>query len=114
AEVVAVTEKQLVALPEEVDLELGAHAEPLAVALHALGLARPAVGDDAVVFGVGPIGLNVVMALRAAGAGRIVAVGRSEGRRAAAAALGADVVLDSRETSVVDYAAAEGLTFAQA
>src|SRR5437879_3655504 len=93
ARFVAVPERQLFALPEGVDVELGAHAEPLAVALHAVGLTRSAPGDDALVFGVGPIGLNVVMALRAAGAGRIVAVGRSEGRRAAAAALGADVVL---------------------
>jgi threonine dehydrogenase-like Zn-dependent dehydrogenase len=114
AQFVAVPEEQLVALPEGVDVELGAHAEPLAVALHALGLARAAPGDDALVFGVGPIGLNVIMALRAAGAGRIVAVGRSEGRRSAAAALGADVVLDSRETDVTEYAAAEGLAFAQA
>jgi threonine dehydrogenase-like Zn-dependent dehydrogenase len=54
------------------------------------------------------------MALRAAGAGRIVAVGRSEGRRSAAAALGADVVLDSRRTSIAEYASAERLAFAQA
>ena len=63
---------------------------------------------------MGPIGLNVIMALRQAGVGRIVAVGRSEGRRVAAAALGADVVLDSRETNVAEYAEAEGLAFAQA
>src|SRR5207248_1801382 len=75
---------------------------------------RPAPGDDALVFGVGPIGLNVIIGLRAGGAGRIVAVGRSEGRRSAAAALGADVVLDSRESDIVEYAKAEGLAFAQA
>src|SRR5207249_11531277 len=64
AELVAVPQKQLVALPEGMDVELGAHAEPLAVALHAVGLAQPAPGDDALVFGVGPIGLNVIVALR--------------------------------------------------
>jgi threonine dehydrogenase-like Zn-dependent dehydrogenase len=42
-----------------------------------------------------------------------VAVGRSPGRRAAAAAVGADVVLDSRSTDVAAWAAAEGLTFPQ-
>ena len=114
AEFVAVPEKQLVALPDGLDLELGAHAEPLAVALHAIALAEPSPGDDALVFGVGPIGLNVIGALRAAGAGKIVAVGRSEGRRSAAAALGADVVLDSRETSLAEYARANGVAFAQA
>ena len=113
AELVAVPHDQLVALPEGVDPEVGAHAEPLAVALHALDLAGPAPGDAALVYGVGPIGLKVIVALRAAGAGTIVAVGRSPGRRAAAAAAGADVVLDSRETDVAGYAAEAGLTFRQ-
>lgn len=111
AERVVVPQRQLVALPDTVDTELGAHAEPLAVALHAIGLAKPEPGDDALVFGVGPIGLKVVMALRALGAGTIVAVGRSPGRRAAAAAVGADVVLDGRETNVADYASRNGLSF---
>ncbi len=114
AELVAVPRAQLFALPEGVNIELGAHAEPLAVALHAVEMARAAPGDDALVFGVGPIGLRIIMALRASGAGRIVAVGRSPGRRAAAAAVGADVVLDGRETNVAEYAAEAGLAFRQA
>jgi threonine dehydrogenase-like Zn-dependent dehydrogenase len=114
AEYLAAPASQLQALPEGVDVELGAHAEPLAVALHAVGLAGLTPGDDALVFGVGPIGLNVIIALRLAGAGRVVAVGRSPGRRTAAAAVGADVVLDSRETDVREYATAEGLAFAAA
>jgi len=113
AELVAVPASQVVPLPEGVDVEVGAHAEPLAVAVHAVALAPPAPGDAALVFGVGPIGLKVVIALRAAGAGRIVAVGRSPCRRAAAPAVGADVVLDGRETDVAAYAAGEGIAFAQ-
>jgi threonine dehydrogenase-like Zn-dependent dehydrogenase len=113
AELVAVPRAQLFALPEGVDPELGAHAEPLAVALHAIAMAGAAPGDDALVFGVGPIGLRVILGLRACGAGRIVAVGRSPGRRAAAAAVGADVVLDSRETDVTAWAASAGLSFPQ-
>ena len=113
AEYVAAPQAQVFPLPDGVDVELGAHAEPLAVALHAVGLAGAAPGDDALVFGVGPIGLNVILALRASGAGRIVAVGRSGGRRAAAAAVGADVVLDSRETNVAEWAADAGMRFSQ-
>jgi threonine dehydrogenase-like Zn-dependent dehydrogenase len=113
AELVAVPRAQLFAMPAGVDPELGAHAEPLAVALHAIAMARAAPGDDALVFGVGPIGLRVIIGLRACGAGRIVAVGRSAGRRAAAAAVGADVVLDSRETDVAAWAAAAGVSFPQ-
>ncbi|HYW23389.1 MAG TPA: alcohol dehydrogenase catalytic domain-containing protein [Terriglobales bacterium] len=113
AELVAVPRAQVFALPDGVDPELGAHAEPLAVALHAIAMARAVPGDDALVFGVGPIGLRVILGLRACGAGRIVAVGRSAGRRAAAAAVGADVVLDSRETDVAAWAAGAGLAFPQ-
>jgi threonine dehydrogenase-like Zn-dependent dehydrogenase len=111
AEYVAVPQAQLVALPAEVEPELGAHAEPLAVALRAVRLGRPEPGEPALVYGVGAIGLNVIMALRQAGAGTIVAVGRSAGRRAAAEAVGADVVLDSRVTDLAGYAAQAGLAF---
>jgi threonine dehydrogenase-like Zn-dependent dehydrogenase len=51
AELVTAPRGQLFALPEGVDPELGAHAEPLAVALHAIAQARAAPGDDALVFG---------------------------------------------------------------
>jgi threonine dehydrogenase-like Zn-dependent dehydrogenase len=111
AEYTAVPARQLHPLPDGVDVELGARAEPLAVALRAVALADFTPGDDALVFGVGSIGLNVILALRALGAGTVVAIGRSLPRRAAAARAGADVVLDSGRTSVVDYAAEHGLRF---
>lgn len=105
AQYVAVPQRQLVRLPDDLPVELGAHAEPLAVALHAVDLARVGPGDSALVYGVGPIGLNAVMALRLAGVDTVVGAGRSPGRRAAAAAVGADAVLDTRETSIVQYGA---------
>lgn len=111
AEYAAVPARQLHPLPDGVDVELGSRAEPLSVALRAISLADVGPGDDALVFGVGSIGLNVILALRAMGAGTIVAVGRSLPRREAAARAGADVVLDSGETSVADYAAEHGLRF---
>lgn len=112
AEYVAVPQGQLVALPEELPPELGAHAEPLAVALQAIALAGVMPGDPVLVYGVGTIGLNVIMGLRLAGAGLIVGAGRSPGRRAAATAVGADVVIDARETSVREYAGTSGQQFA--
>lgn len=114
AEYVAVPVPQVHALPDGMAVRDGAHVEPLAVAVRAVGDAGPPAGDDVLVFGLGPIGLSVVLALRAYGAGRIVAVGRSPGRRAAAAFAGADVVLDGRETDVARYAADSGVAFAQA
>jgi (R,R)-butanediol dehydrogenase / meso-butanediol dehydrogenase / diacetyl reductase len=112
AEFVAVPQGQLVALPEGLPVELGAHAEPLAVALQAVSQADVGPGDAVLVYGVGPIGLNVIMALRLAGVEHIVAVGRSPGRRAAARAIGADVVIDTRDMSVPEYAQQAGRRFA--
>jgi threonine dehydrogenase-like Zn-dependent dehydrogenase len=115
AEYVAVHHSQLFPLPDGVPVEWGSRVEPLAVAVRAVAEAAPRPGDNAIVYGVGPIGLHLILALRAAGAGTIVAVGRSsEGRRKAAKVCGADVVLDSRETPVVDYVRTAGLTISQA
>ncbi len=112
AQYVAAPARQLVRLPEELPVEEGAHAEPLAVALHAVDLARVGPGDAVLVYGVGPIGLNAIMGLRLAGVEHIVGVDWSAGRRAAAAALGAQTVLDNREMSVAEYASEAGLRFA--
>jgi threonine dehydrogenase-like Zn-dependent dehydrogenase len=101
AEYVAVPLGQLYALDEGTSFEAAAHTEPLAVALHGVHLAGAGAGTRAVVFGVGTIGLSVVMALRALGASEVVAIGRSAGRRKAAEAVGAEVV----DSSTVDLAA---------
>lgn len=111
AEYVRVPAGQLYAIPEGADLEDIAHTEPLAVALHGAHLARAGAGTRAVVFGVGAIGLSVIMALRALGAAEIVAIGRSAGRRQAAAAVGADVVVDSSEVDLGEYFGARAGTF---
>ena len=112
AQYVAVPARQLVALPDGLPLEAGSHAEPFSVALQAVKLASVGPGDPVLVYGVGPIGLYAIMALRLAGAGPIVAAGRSAGRREAAAAVGADVVLDTRENPVTAYAREAGTKFA--
>jgi threonine dehydrogenase-like Zn-dependent dehydrogenase len=50
--------------------------------------------DVAIVIGCGPVGLGVVLALKAKGVRTVVASDLSAGRRALAAACGADVVVD--------------------
>jgi threonine dehydrogenase-like Zn-dependent dehydrogenase len=114
AEYVAVPQGQLIALPDELPVEMGAHAEPLAVALQAVAHADAGPGDTALVYGVGTIGLNVIMGLRLAGVELIVAAGRSPGRRAAAELVGADEVIDTREIGVAEYARQKGHRFAAA
>jgi threonine dehydrogenase-like Zn-dependent dehydrogenase len=114
AQYVKVPSRQLVALPDDLPVEAGSHAEPLSVGSQAVKLARVGPGDPVLVYGVGPIGLYVIMALKLAGAGPIVAAGRSAGRRQAAADVGADVVIDTREISVAEYAKQSGTLFAAA
>jgi threonine dehydrogenase-like Zn-dependent dehydrogenase len=115
AEYVSAHHSQLLALPEGLPVEYGSRVEPLAVGLRAIVEAGAPKGCNAIVFGVGPIGLHLIQGLRALGAATIVAVGRSSaGRREAAARVGADVVLDSRETDVAAYVAEHGLEIAQA
>jgi (R,R)-butanediol dehydrogenase / meso-butanediol dehydrogenase / diacetyl reductase len=111
AEYVAVQASQLVRLPDGLPVQQGAHAEPLAVGLQAVSQADVGPGDAVLVHGVGSIGLNAIMGLRLAGVDHIVGAGRSPGRRAAAAAVGADAVIDTREMSLRDYVAESGRKF---
>jgi threonine dehydrogenase-like Zn-dependent dehydrogenase len=71
--------------------------EPISVAAHAVNRADPKPGESVAVFGVGPIGLGVIMALRWRGIEDIVAFDLSPLRRERAKALGARAALDPRE-----------------
>jgi L-idonate 5-dehydrogenase len=77
-------------LPEGVDTEHGALAEPLAVALHAVHRAGDLTGRDVVVNGAGPIGSLVVAAAKYRGAATVVAADLSDSSLAVARAMGAD------------------------
>jgi L-iditol 2-dehydrogenase len=81
-------------LPETLSDADGAMLEPLGVAIHALDLGHLRLGASVAVIGCGPIGLLLIQAARAAGAGTVLAADPLPHRRAAAARLGADTVLD--------------------
>ena len=99
AEFMVLTEALLIPVPDGVASDLASMTEPMAVSLHAVN--RGAVGSDDVplVIGCGPIGLAVIAVLKMRGVGPIVAADFSPARRALAAKLGADVVVDPRESS---------------
>jgi L-idonate 5-dehydrogenase len=75
----------------------GSMAEPLSVALHAVGRAGPLLGKSVLVTGCGPIGALIVIAARRAGATHIVVtdVGRAPLR--IAAKVGADETINVAE-----------------
>ena len=84
----------LLPLPSHLSVAEGALVEPLSIALHAMRLASPMLGETAAVFGAGPIGLLTIAALKLAGVRRVWAVEPLSHRRALAAAMGADAVVD--------------------
>lgn len=69
--------------------------EPLAIAVHAIGLNGPLAGATVAVVGCGPIGLLVIALARVEGAASIVAIDPLPHRREAAAAYGATTVLEA-------------------
>ncbi|MEM1442041.1 MAG: galactitol-1-phosphate 5-dehydrogenase [Verrucomicrobiota bacterium] len=98
AEYVKVPHHILCRIPDEVSFEHAAFAEPVSIALHGVNRVPLQPGDSAVVIGAGLIGLLVVQALKAKGAGTVIAVDLDEKRLALAKELGADHVLLSNET----------------
>lgn len=90
----AVAARGLTPLPAALSYPVGTLAEPVACVLRAQALARVRPHQTLVVYGLGVFGLLHLQVARAAGVSRIVAVDGVAARRAAAASLGATVVLD--------------------
>jgi L-iditol 2-dehydrogenase len=84
-----VPKRSVVPLPEGFTAIDAAMLEPLGVAIHAVGLAKPRLMERVALIGCGPIGLLILQVMRVAGAGEILAVDPLAHRRAAAARLGA-------------------------
>lgn len=97
AEFVKVPQHILCRIPDSVSYEHAAFAEPVSIALHGVNRVPLEPGDSAVVVGTGLIGLLVVQALKAKGAGTVVAVDIDEKRLALARELGADATLVSND-----------------
>jgi len=109
AELMVLDVAQLLRVPDGLDPERAALTEPLAVATHAVNTATDRSPDGPfVVVGCGPIGLGILVVLRAHGRGPIVASDPSPERRSLAALLGADLVVDPRTQSPFDALAELG------
>lgn len=94
AEQVLVSESLTFAVPNGLDVDVAALTEPLAVALHAVNRGDVSAKDTAVVIGCGPIGLAVILMLKAKGVRMVIASDYSAGRRDLARRCGADVIVD--------------------
>ena len=89
-------------LPENVSTMEGALIEPLAVGFHAANLGDAHIGQTAVVFGAGCIGLVSMMALKAKGVSRVYVVDIMATRLQKALELGADGVINGAERDAVE------------
>jgi threonine dehydrogenase-like Zn-dependent dehydrogenase len=94
AEQVVVQEALMLPVPNGLAPDVAALTEPMAVAWHAVQRGEVRRRDVAIVIGCGPVGLGVILCLKAKGVRTVVASDFSPGRRALAAACGADIVVD--------------------
>lgn len=92
ADYVVVPARNVLLLDPAMPLHLGALIEPLAVAVHAVGLAAPRPEERALVVGGGPIGQSVVLALQRAGLTAIAVSEPDPRRRELLASLGASAL----------------------
>ena len=99
AEQLLVQESMMLPVPNGLEADVAALTEPMAVAWHAVRRGKVKKRDVAIVIGCGPVGLGVILCLKAKGVRTVVAADFSPGRRALAERCGADVVVDPAETS---------------
>jgi len=94
--------ENLVILPNSVNTGHSTLIEPLAVCLRGFNKVKEALLSgtpaDVLIFGDGPIGLLQIMLVRQAGAGKITVVGGRESRLTLAKSVGADIIVNYRET----------------
>lgn len=77
-----------------------------ATTAHAFDIARPEIGDTAVIQGPGPLGIFAVDLARRCGARNIVVIGRESARTAICRELGATLILDRAALSAEERKAA--------
>lgn len=90
AEYVAVPVRNIIELPDNVDIKVAAMLEPMSVAIHAIRRAKLNGSEKVAVIGLGTIGLLAIMFLKEIGISNIVAIGNKEFQKEKAKILGVD------------------------
>lgn len=105
----AVGANRVVKVHPDLSITQAAQVEPATVAFHAVRRTQPRLGEVAVIQGAGPIGLTTLQWVSVAGAGEIVVIEPNDGRRAAAAELGATVTTTPEEAGALILELTSGL-----
>lgn len=105
AEYVAVPEKNLIRLPENVDYAEAAMMEPMSVAVHAMRKITPSESESIAICGLGTIGLFLLMFLMESGKKNILAIGNKEFQKKTAMKMGLpeECYCDSRTQNVDEW-----------
>lgn len=103
AEYIAVKAHHVKPLPAGLPLGRACMVEPLSVVIYALERLQIEPGDRVLVMGGGGIGQLLAQAVRTAGAERVVVADHHRPRLEIARQLGADHVINPRETDLVEF-----------
>lgn len=100
AESIAIRERNLIAVPENVSDQAAASTEPVALALHTLDLLTPETNDFVTIIGQGPIGLLMTQIALLKGC-RVIAIDIEEYRLKVSKDLGAYYCLNPKYEDIV-------------
>jgi (R,R)-butanediol dehydrogenase/meso-butanediol dehydrogenase/diacetyl reductase len=100
AEYMVAPQSRLLKLPDEIGWKRAALIEPLSGAAHAVDRGGISAADRVLVAGGGPVGLLVLLALKALGVETVYLTEIAQTRRAKARELGATEVFDPRELKI--------------
>ena len=92
-----------VKVPEDMNLDIAASAEPLACGLYAVKNLNIEAGQFVTIFGPGPIGIMMVQMAKVYGAGKVLLVGTRDERLAVGKELGADLIANTKDPESPDY-----------
>ena len=98
--------KQVYVLPNGMKPNVSVFIEPVSCVIHGIDRANVSLGDTVVILGGGTIGLLMLQLAKNAGAARTILVEPLEHKRLIATELGADIVINPKETdtksSIID------------
>lgn len=100
AEYMMVDAKNVYKMADDINLEHAALTEPLACCVHSIQNGDIQLGDDVVVIGVGIMGALHIQLAKLKGA-RVIACEVDEARLEVARKMGADIMINSKESDVV-------------
>ena len=103
AEYVAIPRHVLYKIPDNVPFEHAAMVEPIAVAMHAVNIANPKIGDSCAVVGIGMIGSFILQLLHISGIQNLIAIDINEKLLNESAKLGASLSYQPDDQKMKDH-----------